>query len=425
MLFAVLFVLGVLLAALVGLSQLRQHHSPAASAPVKGSKAPQSPHPAPAPIPTPTPAPASVPPVPAAPPAAAPAVSAPYPETSEKPQLEEIRVAIESALIRNGIHLRNFEVRPQGDLILFRVHSEFPGQGWVETLTRRLQEIDAGIRIQSDPEKRMIGVAWEGSRPFLLRFYPPPPVHIPEPVFSGNRVAIIVDDMGRDRRFARRLSELPLAVTFSILPYEPHTAWTAELAHASGHEVMVHIPMQPQSYPKNNPGEGALMAGMSDHEVIFRLDRLLARVPHAVGGNNHMGSLFTEDAEKMELVLGEMKSRGLFFVDSLTTPRSTGYLIAKRLHMPVTVRDVFLDNAQDVGRIGRQIDHLIALAGKKGSAVGICHPYPETLEALRRSVGRFKARGILVVPVSHLVEREDSPETSAAVSKAGPDESRR
>ena len=336
-----------------------------------------------------------------------------------------MRVEIESALIRNGIQLRHLEIKPQGDLILFRVHSKFPGSEWVETLSRRLKAIAPGIRVQSDPAQKMIGVAWEGNRPFLLRFYPPPPIPVAEPVLSGKKVAIIMDDLGRDRQFARKLAKLPLAVTFSILPYEPYAAWTARLAHGSGREVLVHIPMQPQSYPEVNPGEGALLVDLTAGELVSRLNDQLERVPHAVGGNNHMGSLFAEHAEKMEVVLEELRNRGLFFVDSLTTPKSTGYLTAKRLKMPVAVRDVFLDNVQKVGRNGRLIDHLIALAEKKGLDMGICHPYTETLEALRRSVNRFKARGVEVVAVSRLVEKGADTALSAAARKVNPAESRK
>jgi len=345
-------------------------------------------------------------------PAVSQAVSTPYPEVPERPQLEEIRVEIESALIRNGIRMQNFEVKPKGELVLFRVQGAFPDKEWIETLSRRLKEIVPEIRIQSDPQKRMIGVAFEESRPFLLHFFPPVPAPVIRPDHSPKRVAIIMDDLGRDRRFARRLAKLPLAVTFSILPYESHAEWTARMAHQSGREVLVHIPMQPRDFPRINPGEGALLVDMTDHQLTSRLDRHLAKVPHAVGGNNHMGSLFSEDGKRMSVVLQELWSRGLFFVDSLTTPRSTGYLTAKKLKMPVAVRDVFLDNVQNVDKIVRQIDHLIALAERKGSAVGICHPYPETLEALRLSVDRFKARGVEVVAVSRLLEGcEDTSST--------------
>ncbi|NLV23894.1 MAG: hypothetical protein GXY54_03800 [Deltaproteobacteria bacterium] len=389
-LLAALFVLGVLLAALVGLSHLRRHlPSPATSEPAAVSTVSAPPAVAPSPVAAPIPVPA---------------VSTPYPETVEKPELEEIRVAIESALIRNGVQLRQLEVKPQGNLILFRVQGEFPGDEWVGDLTRRLHSISSAIRVQSDPAQKMIGVAWEGNRPFLLRFYPPP-VPLPKPVLAKKKVAIIMDDLGRDRQYARQLAKLPLAVTFSILPYEAHAGWTARLAHRSGREVLVHIPMQPRNYPDANPGEGALLVDLPAEELVARLRDHLERVPHAVGGNNHMGSLFVEDGAKMEVVLDVLQRRDLFFVDSLTTPKSTGYMTAKRLKMPVAVRDVFLDNVQDVDRIGRQIHHLIALAEKKGTAVGICHPYPETLEALRRSVPLFKKKGVDVVAVSRLLER--------------------
>jgi polysaccharide deacetylase 2 family uncharacterized protein YibQ len=118
-----------------------------------------------------------------------------------------------------------------------------------------------------------------------------------------------------------------------------------------------------------------------------------------------MGSRFTEQQAGMEIVLKEMKKEGLFFVDSLTTAKSIGYVTAKKMKIPVAVRDVFLDNVKDVDRISVQITHLADLAEKKGHAIGICHPYEQTIEALRKAEKLFKERNIEVVSVSQVLEK--------------------
>jgi uncharacterized protein len=175
------------------------------------------------------------------------------------------------------------------------------------------------------------------------------------------------------------------------------------LAHRSGTEVIIHIPMEPQGYPAINPGKGALMVGMPAAKIRTLFAGYRRRVPYAVGGNNHEGSLFTEQVAGMDTVLEEMKKDGLFFVDSLTTAQSVAYREARRLGVPTAVRDRFLDNELNVDKISKQIQRLVQLTKRQGHAIAICHPHPQTLEALQREAPYLKDCGVELVPVSQLV----------------------
>ncbi|HKK01465.1 MAG TPA: divergent polysaccharide deacetylase family protein, partial [Desulfuromonadales bacterium] len=212
-----------------------------------------------------------------------------------------------------------------------------------------------------------------------------------------------IDDMGGTLRSARRLLALGIPLTFSILPNTPEAPQVAELAHRSGTEVIIHIPMEPQGYPAINPGKGALMVGMPAKKIRTLFAGYRQRVPYAVGGNNHEGSLFTEQVAGMDTVLEEMKKDGLFFVDSLTTAQSVGYREARRLGVPTAVRDRFLDNKLNVGKISRQIEKLVQLAKRQGHAIAICHPHPQTIEALEHEASYLKNAGVEFVPVSQMV----------------------
>jgi polysaccharide deacetylase 2 family uncharacterized protein YibQ len=214
-----------------------------------------------------------------------------------------------------------------------------------------------------------------------------------------------MDDLGRDPATARALLAIDIPVTFAILPGEPHAARVAEIAYGGGREIMVHIPMEPLGYPAVNPGDDALLVAMEAEEIRQRVRGYLQEVPHASGGNNHMGSRFTQSSEGMAAVLGQMRQSDLFFVDSLTTGKSVGMAEAHKSGVPAIARDLFLDNVQDVGQISREIRKLTDLAVRRGHAVGICHPYPETLEALRHEVSYIRQRGVEVVSVSRLLPR--------------------
>jgi len=130
----------------------------------------------------------------------------------------------------------------------------------------------------------------------------------------------------------------------------------------------------------------------------------LEAVPYIKGVDNHMGSRFMEHGDKVRLVLRELKKRDLFFLDSLTTPKSKGYQIAQELAMRAGKRDLFLDNETAVKDIKVQLERLKQIAQTRGKAIGICHPYPSTIAALKEMVPKFQAEGMEIVPLSQILD---------------------
>ncbi len=230
----------------------------------------------------------------------------------------------------------------------------------------------------------------------------PAPVPPPVPAHPKGRIAIVIDDMGPDLSKLRELFEAGGPITIAIMPNQRHSAETAREAAKRGWDVILHLPMEPKDIVDNDPGEGALLTGMSSEEIDAVLQRDFASVPNVIGVNNHMGSKFTEDEEGMRSVLVALKKRGMFFLDSRTSPDSVGGRVARDLGMRSAERSVFLDNTRDVGYIKGQIRELVSIATRKGAAIGIGHPYPETIEALRQTLPAL-GPGIRVVRLSELV----------------------
>lgn len=218
---------------------------------------------------------------------------------------------------------------------------------------------------------------------------------------EGARLAVVIDDIGQSMRSAHALMELPYPVTFSVLPGTPHAKEIAAQAAAKGKEVLLHLPMEPKGWPGINPGPGALFTTMKPDEVRDTVAADLAEIPQAVGVNNHMGSRFTSHAEGMAVVLDELKARGMFFLDSLTAPNSTGTSQGKKIGLPVYRRNIFLDNIRDVGAILRQLEKAERVAASAGQAVAIGHPYPETVAALKKW-NDTRDRNVRVVTVGEL-----------------------
>ena len=220
------------------------------------------------------------------------------------------------------------------------------------------------------------------------------------------KVAIIIDDVGYDRRIARALSRLDENLTFAILPGAPYVKEIASELHGNGAHIMLHLPMEPLEYPHVDPGTHAILADMSPNQLLGQLKTNLDAVPYIEGVNNHMGSRITPMSDKMNQIFTILKKRDLFFIDSITSNRSSGESSAKLLNLRFAKRDVFLDNIQRQDYIAGQLEELVKKAEIRGRAIGIGHPYEATLETLAKRIYWLKER-VELVPASELVTIEN------------------
>ncbi|MBU4262100.1 MAG: divergent polysaccharide deacetylase family protein [Proteobacteria bacterium] len=215
-------------------------------------------------------------------------------------------------------------------------------------------------------------------------------------------ISIIIDDMGFQDKICADLIALDLNLSFAFLPFGPHTAAQLAEARRKDRDILLHLPMEPQD-SKWTPGPGALLTAMDSWKIQSTLARDIAAVPHAIGVNNHMGSSFTENRIAMQACLALLKNNNLFFLDSLTSANSVGFSMAREMGMRSAQRDIFIDNSQDAQQIMKQLDALISLARKRGSAIGIGHPHPATLAALRKYQSKLQGE-IQLVGVSRLAK---------------------
>ena len=225
----------------------------------------------------------------------------------------------------------------------------------------------------------------------------------PTPGATGPRLAIVIDDAGLDHARTARVIALNGPLTISFLTYGEGLTPQVKAASAAGHEIMVHVAMEAMKR-SIDPGPDVLLRDIEPDEILARLTRVLGRVDGYVGINNHMGSLFTADRPGMELVLSEIKRRGLLFLDSRTGPHTVGADVARSIQLPYAERDVFLDNEPNVPAVNRQLQELERIAKARGQAVAIGHPHDGTIEALTHWIPDAKARGFVFVPISTIVK---------------------
>jgi polysaccharide deacetylase 2 family uncharacterized protein YibQ len=234
-------------------------------------------------------------------------------------------------------------------------------------------------------------------------------------IVKDPKIAIVIDDLGGDLAHTDRAIALPKPVTLSFLPFDEATPWLSAEAVRAGHEILVHMPMEAEG--DHNPGPLALTIGLPADEIRRRLTLALARVPGAIGINNHMGSRFTADRAALVPVVEELASRHLIFFDSRTTPATQVVSVAHAFGVASAGRDVFLDDEQTAGAVDTQLVELEARARMQGVAIAIGHPHDVTLRALAAWTARAPSRGFTLVTLSEALRLK--AERDARQARAG------
>jgi uncharacterized protein len=272
---------------------------------------------------------------------------------------------------------------------------ELPGQLLPRELPAAVppHELPAAVPPRELPEQRVARM------PTWLRNAVTPPLIDDRP-----EIAIMIDDLGLNRHNTAALNALKGPLTLAFLPYATDLDEQTQAARAAGHELMLHVPMEPIG--ADWPGPDALLSSLSPSEFLSRLRNQLRSFRGFVGVNNHMGSLLTADRPRMDEVMTELKARGLLFVDSRTTSKTLAAIEAQRLGVPHAERDVFLDNEADLDAIRGQLAATERIARRRGVAIAIGHPHDLTIEALRGWLPTLEERGFALVPISTVVARE-------------------
>jgi polysaccharide deacetylase 2 family uncharacterized protein YibQ len=216
------------------------------------------------------------------------------------------------------------------------------------------------------------------------------------------RLAIIIDDLGYDRRAADAVLALPFPLTVSVLPHLSISSEVAEEAYSRGDQVLLHLPME--SDATTTPSERIeLRVGMSAAQVSSAVSGMLETVPYVVGVNNHQGSRATSDSQLMQALMPVLRQHGLFFIDSRTDRKTVAYQTAKLAGVRAASRKVFLDDTATRGAIIAQLRLAGRDAVRDGFTIAIGHPRPETIAALAEEVPRLEAGGIRLVFASDVV----------------------
>jgi len=222
-----------------------------------------------------------------------------------------------------------------------------------------------------------------------------------------HQMSIVIDDFGNNMEGTEAMFNLAVPITVAVMPFMPSTEKDARTAHEAGHEVIVHMPMEPNKGLSKWLGPGSIKSNLTDQEVREHVEAAIDNVPYAIGMNNHMGSKITADERIMRIVLTVCKERKLFFLDSRTTPKSVIPKIATELGVPYIVNQLFLDDVYTVDHIQKQMNKAVALLEKSPNSVIIGHVGPSgkiTSSVIQKALPLLQQKGE-IIPISKMIQQ--------------------
>ena len=307
----------------------------------------------------------------------------------------------------NWLTFRQESPKSDGDSLKLGFRLKYPTRFQKDWLTNDLFQTISGLGWQT------VAVRTSLTHPTETFVFVRPPgakltfrlVRYPKIEWHDRQIGIIIDDFGyRQGKSLSEFLKLPVPVTWAIIPGLPHTKNVVAIARKNHVPVIIHLPMQPLKGRIEQEGFTVMM-GMSEKQIASILKKARAEVPIAEGVNNHMGSLLTTHQPTLIRLMRVLRRNHLFFIDSMTNPRSIAYKIARNQGVPSLKMFTYLDNPKSGETLAQKMAAAVKEADREGTAIVIGHDRLKTAEALAPVIAYWRARGIYFVPVRDLVRQ--------------------
>jgi len=223
-------------------------------------------------------------------------------------------------------------------------------------------------------------------------------------------IALVFTELGMSRAKTHKVLQLPGEVTLAFSPYaEGLDEWVRQ-ARAGGHEVLLEVPMEPPSYPSDDPGPRALLTSLGPTQNLDRLDWLLGRFQGYVGIMESMGGRFATSPLHLEPVLDALKRRGLMYVDRRRSASAVSSGMANDIDLLRVGAEIEIDFDPAPREIERRLVAAENRAQRTGSVVLVAHPYPVTVNAVRDWLGTLEEKAMVLAPLTAVAARQATSE---------------
>jgi polysaccharide deacetylase 2 family uncharacterized protein YibQ len=212
----------------------------------------------------------------------------------------------------------------------------------------------------------------------------------------GGKIAIVVQGLGLSEAATNAaIAILPPAVTLSFSPYAHDLRQWLQQAKEHGHEVLVEVPMESNSFPADDPGPLGLMTDLPPKEIADRFATILKTCPGAIGIDDISGSKFRE-APAMGDVFAKLKQLNLIYVQGEPGAHGTP-------SVPNAVADIIVDERPFRAAIDARLDYAERLAKYQGSTVAVMTPKPVSFERLALWLTQIDKKNITLAPISQVL----------------------
>lgn len=285
--------------------------------------------------------------------------------------------------------------------------SESADQGIAGTTAETREDAYAGL-LQPHPDPGLIENNPVGPLPIAgsdgrvpWRVYARPS----NPIETRPRIAIVIAGLGINKQATEAALNMSGDISLAFAPHAPGLSSWIDRARDLGHETLLTLPMEPSDFPKSDPGPLALMSTLDTEQNTKRLEWILSRATGYVGLISYQGSGFTANNRAMRPLMGNLKSRGLLYIDAKQSVTSIAPAVARAAGVPNAQADIVLDRKLSRAEILKQLKLVESLARANGSVIAIGRPYPVTLERLRLWVRELQDNGFVLAPVSGIIEK--------------------
>jgi polysaccharide deacetylase 2 family uncharacterized protein YibQ len=222
---------------------------------------------------------------------------------------------------------------------------------------------------------------------------------------GATRLALLVDYFGSPNSAeSQTLMEIGRGLSVAILPHTTGARDFADRCRTRGIEVLVNLPMEGLDYPRLDPGPGAILVDMAPGDIAKSVERAFDQIGGASGVHTYLGELAVEDRDVMRAVLQKVAERHAYFVESTASSFSVVRETAAQVGAAsLKLRDEIDAPGVKEARVRRNLAALAEEAQERGVAVGLIHPYPATVAALKSLLPEWQRNGIELVPLSEIV----------------------
>jgi hypothetical protein len=179
-------------------------------------------------------------------------------------------------------------------------------------------------------------------------------------------------------------------------------------AHEHHREVVLFMPMEPENYPRVNPGPATLLVNMPAGRIGQAIRREIEVAHPVVAVANLMGSFATQDESFMTAVYEELRRSELPFLHVGAVPRAVCRPLAARVGAAYDEPDLNLDGDArrgDVRALDRAWTAVLTRAREHGQALALVRVTPKSAAWLARAFDPQRLAGIELSPVSTVIRR--------------------